>query len=50
MRDWAVLITPVVRNAETKSLSAISSEMKDLVACSRKLEPEEYQGVDQRRC
>ena len=40
------LITPVVRNAETKSLSAISNEMKDLAARarSRKLKPEEYQG------
>ncbi|WP_029073727.1 pyruvate dehydrogenase complex dihydrolipoamide acetyltransferase [Kaistia adipata] len=40
------LITPVVRNAETKSLSAISNEMKDLAkrARERKLKPEEYQG------
>jgi pyruvate dehydrogenase E2 component (dihydrolipoamide acetyltransferase) len=40
------LITPVVRGAETKSLSVISSEMKDLAARarSRKLKPEEYQG------
>jgi pyruvate dehydrogenase E2 component (dihydrolipoamide acetyltransferase) len=40
------LITPVVRNAEAKSLSAISNEMKDLAARarSRKLKPEEYQG------
>jgi len=40
------LITPVVRNAEAKSLSAISSEMKDLAARARqrRLKPEEYQG------
>ena len=40
------LITPVVRNAETKSLSTISNEMKDLAkrARERKLKPEEYQG------
>ena len=40
------LITPVVRKAETKSLSAISHEMKDLAARARarKLKPEEYQG------
>jgi pyruvate dehydrogenase E2 component (dihydrolipoyllysine-residue acetyltransferase) len=40
------LITPVVRHAETKSLSAISSEMKDYAARARarKLKPEEYQG------
>ena len=38
------LITPIVRNAESKSLSAISNEMKDLAARSRKLKPEEYQG------
>jgi len=40
------LITPVVRRAETKSLSAISNEMKDfaLRARMRKLKPEEYQG------
>jgi pyruvate dehydrogenase E2 component (dihydrolipoamide acetyltransferase) len=42
----AGLITPIVRNAETKSLSAISNEMKDLVARARarKLKPHEYQG------
>jgi pyruvate dehydrogenase E2 component (dihydrolipoyllysine-residue acetyltransferase) len=42
----AGLITPIVRNAETKSLSAISNEMKDLVARARarKLKPQEYQG------
>jgi len=40
------LITPVVRRAEAKSLSAISNEMKDLAARARqrKLKPEEYQG------
>ncbi|SER32053.1 pyruvate dehydrogenase E2 component (dihydrolipoamide acetyltransferase) [Faunimonas pinastri] len=40
------LITPVVRNAETKTLSAISNEMKDLAkrARDRKLKPDEYQG------
>jgi pyruvate dehydrogenase E2 component (dihydrolipoamide acetyltransferase) len=40
------LITPVVRKAELKSLSVISSEMKDYAARARvrKLKPEEYQG------
>jgi len=40
------LITPVVRKAETKSLIAISAEMKDYAARARarKLKPEEYQG------
>ena len=40
------LITPVVRNAESKSLSTISNEMKDFAARARtrKLKPEEYQG------
>ena len=40
------LITPVVRQAEGKSLSAISNEMKDFAARARvrKLRPEEYQG------
>ncbi|RYE56535.1 MAG: pyruvate dehydrogenase complex dihydrolipoamide acetyltransferase, partial [Rhizobiaceae bacterium] len=40
------LITPIVRHAELKSLSAISNEMKDLGkrAKDRKLKPEEYQG------
>jgi pyruvate dehydrogenase E2 component (dihydrolipoamide acetyltransferase) len=40
------LITPVIRHAETKSLSAISAEMKDLVTRARgkKLKPAEYQG------
>ncbi len=40
------LITPVIRDACHKSLSAISNEMKDLAARAknRKLKPEEYQG------
>ncbi|MET0276978.1 MAG: pyruvate dehydrogenase complex dihydrolipoamide acetyltransferase [Pseudorhodoplanes sp.] len=40
------LITPIVRNAESKSLSTISNEMKDMAARARgrKLKPEEYQG------
>jgi pyruvate dehydrogenase E2 component (dihydrolipoamide acetyltransferase) len=40
------LITPIVRNAETLSLSAISNQMKDFAARARarKLKPEEYQG------
>ena len=40
------LITPVVRNAEAKSLTAISAEMRDLAerARHRKLRPNEYQG------
>ena len=40
------LITPVVRNAESKTLSAISNEMKDMAARAkvRKLKPDEYQG------
>ena len=40
------LITPIMRQAELKSLSAISNEMKDLGqrAKDRKLKPEEYQG------
>ena len=40
------LITPIIRNAETKSLSAISNEMKDLAARAKakKLKPQEYQG------
>jgi pyruvate dehydrogenase E2 component (dihydrolipoamide acetyltransferase) len=40
------LITPIVRNAEVKSLSAISNEMKELAvrARERKLKPHEYQG------
>jgi pyruvate dehydrogenase E2 component (dihydrolipoamide acetyltransferase) len=40
------LITPIVRAAETKTLSVISGEMKDFSnrARARKLKPEEYQG------
>jgi pyruvate dehydrogenase E2 component (dihydrolipoamide acetyltransferase) len=40
------LLTPVIRNAETKSLSAISNEMKQLAgrAKEKKLKPAEYQG------
>jgi pyruvate dehydrogenase E2 component (dihydrolipoamide acetyltransferase) len=40
------LITPVVTQADTKSLSAIATEMKDLAGRARegKLKPEEYQG------
>ncbi len=40
------LFTPVIRAAETKSLSQISKEMKDLAtrARARKLLPAEYQG------
>jgi pyruvate dehydrogenase E2 component (dihydrolipoamide acetyltransferase) len=40
------LITPIVHNAETKSLSAISNEMRELAARARarKLKPQEYQG------
>ncbi len=42
----AGLITPIIRNAETKSLSAISNEMKELAtrARAKKLKPQEYQG------
>ena len=40
------LITPVLRNADTKGLAAISNEVKDLAGRARdgKLVPEEYQG------
>jgi pyruvate dehydrogenase E2 component (dihydrolipoamide acetyltransferase) len=40
------LITPVIRNAEVKSLTAISAEMRDLADRARvkKLMPNEYQG------
>ncbi len=40
------LITPIVRHAEEKSLSAISNEMKDFAARAkaRKLKPQEYEG------
>jgi len=42
----AGLITPIVRQAETKPLSVISNEMRDLAARARarKLKPQEYQG------
>ena len=40
------LITPVIRQAEAKSVTAIAREMRDLAARARarKLKPEEYQG------
>jgi pyruvate dehydrogenase E2 component (dihydrolipoamide acetyltransferase) len=40
------LFTPIIRSAETKSLSAISGEMKELAAKARarKLQSHEYQG------
>ena len=40
------LITPVIRKAETKSLTVISHEMKDYAARARtrRLKPQEYQG------
>jgi pyruvate dehydrogenase E2 component (dihydrolipoamide acetyltransferase) len=40
------LITPIVRHAENKGLSTISTEMKDLAGRARemKLKPQEYQG------
>ena len=40
------LFTPIIRDADTKSLSNISKEMKDLAgkARSKKLMPSEYQG------
>jgi pyruvate dehydrogenase E2 component (dihydrolipoamide acetyltransferase) len=40
------LITPIIRGADSKGLSVISAEMKDLAARARdgKLKPEEYQG------
>jgi pyruvate dehydrogenase E2 component (dihydrolipoamide acetyltransferase) len=40
------LITPIIKNADQKALSAISTEMKDLALRARdgKLKPEEYQG------
>jgi len=40
------LITPIIRNAESKSLSAISNEMRELATRARaqKLKPHEYQG------
>jgi len=40
------LITPVLRNAEAKPITAISAEMRDLAerARAKKLKPNEYQG------
>jgi pyruvate dehydrogenase E2 component (dihydrolipoamide acetyltransferase) len=40
------LITPIIRDAANKAVSAISTEMKDLAGRARegKLKPEEYQG------
>ena len=40
------LITPIIRQAELKSISVISNEMKDLAARAKakKLKPNEYQG------
>jgi pyruvate dehydrogenase E2 component (dihydrolipoyllysine-residue acetyltransferase) len=40
------LITPVIRNADSKSVTAISAEMRDLAdrARRKKLKPSEYQG------
>lgn len=40
------LYTPIVRKAETKSLSSISGEMRELAerARARRLKPQEYQG------
>src|SRR6516164_3929889 len=40
------LIVPIIRQAETKTVSAISAEMRDLAARARdkKLKPAEYQG------
>ena len=40
------MITPVIRDAESKGLAQIANEMKDLAARARdrKLMPEEYQG------
>jgi pyruvate dehydrogenase E2 component (dihydrolipoamide acetyltransferase) len=40
------LFTPIIRAAETRTLSQISNQMKDLAARARKrrLKPEEYQG------
>ena len=40
------LITPIIRKADTKGLSTISREMKDLAGRARsgKLKPEEFQG------
>jgi pyruvate dehydrogenase E2 component (dihydrolipoamide acetyltransferase) len=40
------LITPIIRDAANKSVSAISTEMKELAALAKdnKLKPEQYQG------
>jgi pyruvate dehydrogenase E2 component (dihydrolipoamide acetyltransferase) len=40
------LIAPIIRNTETKSLSALSTEMKELAARAKdkKLKPADYQG------
>ncbi len=40
------LITPIIRDADTKGLATIATEMKDLAARARQgeLKPEEYQG------
>jgi pyruvate dehydrogenase E2 component (dihydrolipoamide acetyltransferase) len=40
------LLTPIIRKAETKSLTVISAEMRELAARARqkKLRPDEYQG------
>jgi pyruvate dehydrogenase E2 component (dihydrolipoamide acetyltransferase) len=40
------LVTPIIRNAETKSFREIAIEMKDLAARAkdRKLKPDEYEG------
>jgi pyruvate dehydrogenase E2 component (dihydrolipoamide acetyltransferase) len=42
----AGLITPIVANADTKSVSAISTEMKELAGLAKegKLQPQQYQG------
>jgi len=42
----AGLITPIIVGADTKSVSAISTEMKDLAGLAKegKLQPEQYQG------
>ncbi len=45
-RDRRSLITPIVREAQNKSLIAISGEAKELAAKAKagKLKPEEFQG------
>ena len=42
----AGLITPIIRNADSKTVSAISTEMKELAGLARdgKLQPQQYQG------